>query len=69
MTGAYWTAWGHEQWDGLSDSDVSTILWCCTSYPLGTLEEVEAEFVAIRDRAGGDLVKALEQAAERVEHE
>lgn len=60
MTAYAWGEWCRQQWPGLSDADVSTLLWQCTAYPLGTIDEVEAEFVAMRDRAGGDFVRALE---------
>lgn len=67
MTALSWLAFCHDEWPGLTDSDVSTLLWQCTAFPNGDVDQIEREFVAIKARAGGCLQRALEMAADEVE--
>lgn len=67
MSASAWTTWAHDVWPGLTDADISTLLWQCTNYPLGTIDEVEREFIALRDQSGGDVLRALEMVAKEKE--
>lgn len=67
MVATAWGAWCKNEWPGLTDADVSAVLWNCTAFPLGSLEQVEAQFLAARDNSGGNAETAIAQAHARTD--
>jgi hypothetical protein len=49
-------------WPGLSDKDMSIVLWSLTKYPMGDQDEVLADLRNAYEKSGGDFLQALHQA-------
>lgn len=49
-------------WPGLSTTEMDTALWACTTYPMGSDDEVLAALKDAYRKSGGDLWQALNQA-------
>lgn len=51
-------------WPGLSQSEMNTVLWACTTYPVGDEDRVLGELRQAFIKSGGDVWHALNQADE-----
>jgi hypothetical protein len=49
-------------WPGLSEKDMSIVLWSLTTYPMGDQEEVLRDLKDAYSKSGGDFLQALHQA-------
>lgn len=51
-----------EVWPGLNDKEIDIVLWSCTTFPVGSDNEVLAALRDAYSKSDGNLLAALEAA-------